>query len=207
MSVFSSFNLSTLGNQPTFFHTNGSSQLDLMLFNDESKVLRFNQIDVPMFSNHDLIFASFDFDMEQCDNITSFRDYNSMDVDGLLDAYNELEWLSFYQTADSHTLLEFFNTAMTNLYDDFVPTRVLNSDKKENSWFNSSISKAMVDRDLAYKAWKNSKLIDDHNLFKRLRNKVNQLIHNAKKKLFYSASRSQITRPRIMEKIKINGCW
>lgn len=96
-SVLSTFNMSCLGNQPTFYHMNGSSQLDLMFFSDESKVLRFNQVDAPVFSKHDLIFASFDFDVDHNISPYSFRDYNSINVDGLLEHFNNLDWLNFIE--------------------------------------------------------------------------------------------------------------
>lgn len=205
LSILSSFNLFSLGNQPTFFHRYGSSQLDLMLFNDESKVLRFNQVDVPAFSNHDLIFASLDFDTDQRDNTVSFRDYNSMDVDGLLNAYNELDWDSFYRSTDSNYLLEFFNSSMTALYDDFVPTRTFKSNKTNKSWFNCEIKKAIIDRDLAYNAWKNSKLVNDHNLFKRLRNKVNWLIRDAKKKFYMIRLDPKLPAQELWKRLKSIG--
>ena len=204
-SVLSTFNMSCLGNQPTFYHMNGSSQLDLMFFSDESKVLRFNQFDAPVFSKHDLIFASFDFDVDHNISPYSFRDYNSINEDGLLEHFNNLDWLNFYRNSDPDQLLEFFNNEMIILHNEFVPTRTYNSPKKSNPWFNSSISKAIVDRDLAFKMWKASKLDIDHCLFKRLRNKASRMIHEAKKNYYALHLDNKLPSQELWKRLKSLG--
>ncbi|XP_062701994.1 uncharacterized protein LOC109419486 isoform X1 [Aedes albopictus] len=183
LSMLAIHNVYSIGSAPTFFHKDGSSQLDLMLTSSEFRVLRFNQIDVPAFSNHDTIFASLDFDRISTPKKIEYRDYHSMDVDGLVTAFSALDWSNFYRSNDSNFLLNFFNSNLLELHERYVPIRSFVLGRNKNAWFNDAISKAIVDRDLAYKRWKSTKNPTDLNFFKTLRNQVTMKVRRFETKL------------------------
>lgn len=204
-SLLSIHNMFSLGSEPTFYHKYGSSQLDLMLFNSRSRVLRFNQIDVPNFSNHDMIFASLDFDMIHIPQKVEYRDYNSVDIDGLLNAYNSLDWRSFFRSNDPNFLLSFFNSNILELHNRFVPLRTFVSRKNQNTWFSDAVSKALVERDLAYKRWKQTKSTSDLKLFKTLRNQVNLKVRQAKKAHYENTLDTNLPSKELWKRLKSIG--
>lgn len=73
----------------------------------------------------------------------------------------------------------FFNNCVTELYENFVPL-VHYRPKSNAPWFNDNIANAMLMRDVAYRQWICSRNNSDHAQFKRLRNKVTDLIRKAK---------------------------
>ncbi|XP_055628243.1 uncharacterized protein LOC129769796 [Toxorhynchites rutilus septentrionalis] len=204
-NVLSTHSVQCLGSEPTFFHRNGASLLDLILTNDASKVLRFNQIEVPVLSNHDLVFASLDFNHNLCPRNIQFREYNAIQFDSLIDVFHSAEWSYFYNTYNSNQKLEFFNNLLTDLHDMFVPIRTIYSKKKVNPWFNSTISREIVNRDLLYKRWKHLKnpnaLLD----FKRARNKVNELIRSAKRNYFSARLNTSLQTKELWKNVKKLG--
>lgn len=204
-NLMSIHSLECLGSEPTFFHSYGSSQLDLILTNDTSKVLRFNQIEVPVLSNHDLLFACLDFNCAHSPNLIEFRDYNAIEVDLLVDAFNTVDWRSYYQMSDSNVQLEFLNSVLQNLHDSFVPIRTITRNKKVNPWFDSTICKSIVDRDLLFKKWKMSKNEADHSMFKRARNRVNTLIRHAKERYYASRLDTKLPSKQLWNNIKNLG--
>lgn len=204
-SVLSTYSLHCSGTEPTFFHNHGASQLDLILTNDASKVLRFNQIEAPVLSNHDLVFASLDFDYKVSPKSFEFRDYNAVQVDPLINVFYAADWRSFYSSNDSNQQLEFLNSLLTDLHNTFVPIRTVRSKRNINPWFNSAISTAMVDRDLLYARWKCFKSSDDLLAFKRARNKVNMLIRSAKQIYYASKFDNNLSSKELWKNVKMLG--
>lgn len=191
--------MQSLGVEPTFFFNEGCSQLDLILTNSISRVLLFNQVDVPAFSNHDLLFASLDFNSSVESNVIQYRDYNNINANDLRNAFNLCDWTYFYSQNDSDILARFLSTTISDLHDQYVPYKIITSKYNVNPWFNNNIAKAIVDRDLAYRQWKISNDGMHRNLFKRLRNKVTSLIHNAKKQ-YYSTQLNPDLSPKLLWK-------
>lgn len=192
--VLASLSLSVAGHEPTFFHSSGSSQLDLIITNDSSKILRFGQIDVPNMSQHDMIFAYLDFDINIVTKDFFFRDYKRIDPDLILTEFHKLDWDLFFSSDDPDILVELFNSYLKSLHDNCVPFRKIKNKVRHNPWFNEQIQKAMIDRDLAYKTWKNTKNPEDFSLFKRLRNSSNLLVVQAKRD-YYNTQLSLSSSP------------
>lgn len=182
--VLASLSLSIAGHEPTFFHSSGSSQLDLIITNDTSKILRFGQIDVPNISQHDMIFAYLDFDRNTITKDFFYRDYKHVSPDTVLTEFNKLDWNLFYSSDNPDVLVDLFNYYLKSLHDSCVPIRKIKNKVRHNPWFNEQIQKAMTDRDLAYKTWKNTRNLDDFSFFKRLRNLTNHLVLQAKRNYY-----------------------
>lgn len=154
--------LSSLGRIPTHFHRTGASLIDMIITNDTGSVLRFNQIEVPFLSNHDLLFASLDFDLLPNNNTRTFRDYSRINSSKVIELYNRIEWNEFYSIDNPDYLVPFFNNHIENIFDSCVPLKTVHNHPRSNPWFNQDISKAMIDRDLAYRVWKVSKCDTDY---------------------------------------------
>lgn len=204
-TALSIFSMYSLGDEPTFFHRNGSSQLDLIISNVGSKVLRFNQVEIPVLSHHDLIFASLDFDINVVPHLIQYRDYNAINAAEFTDAFQSFNWMDFYRINNSDMVLDLFNSIMIELHDEFVPIRTFETKRKINEWMNNTIRKAIIDRDLAYKQWKVSNSPDDKILYKRLRNKVIMLIRKAKETYYGIDLNPRLSSRDLWKKIKNIG--
>lgn len=179
--ILTTHGMESIGNEPTFFHMNGASQLDLLLCNDSSHILRFNQIDIPVLSNHDMIFASLNIETTQLNsNSFQIRNYDRVNATELSNSLDAIDWDSFYSITDPDMLVDIFNSIICDLHDQHVPIRTISKKSNPNPWFTNGIARAIVDRDMSFKQWKVTRNESDHVLFKRLRNKVNFLVRKAK---------------------------
>lgn len=136
--------LECIGSEPTHFHRTGASQIDLMLTNCRNKILKFNQVSVPFMSNHDLIFVSYDMDYCFTSETISYRDYNQLDPGRVIQLYNSIDWNRFFEMENPDQLVEFFTMHVLNLYDSCVPLKTFQRRKRYKPWFNSEISKEII---------------------------------------------------------------
>lgn len=187
VSFMENFSFSSLGTIPTHFHRTGSSQIDLMITNKRESVLRFNQVDVPCMSNHDLLFASLDVDvlLSSADPV-SYRDYSRFNPSTAISIFNQISWDEFYQSNNPEILLHFFNEHVKTMFDTTIPVKTNVINRKCNPWFNAEVSRAIVDRDLAFRQWKTTRNDSDFEHFKRLRNYATSSILNAKQRYWNS---------------------
>lgn len=167
-----------INSEPTFFHRSGASLLDLLITDAPNTVVKQDQISMPGISNHDLIFCSLRYSSNRHDDIVYYRDYVNFDSRMLFDAFHAIDWNLFFCMDNPHEMLEFLNFHLLELHDQCIPLR--RKKESKNPWFNSDVSRALVERNLAYQRWKRSKTENDRNSYKRLRNKANEVITKAK---------------------------
>lgn len=182
-SMLESFGMSSVGEEPTFFHRDGCSQLDLLITSCRDKVLRFNQVGFPGLSQHDLIFGSLDFDASLTSRVDTYRDYINFNSRVLRDAILSVPWSAFYATRDPNELVSFFNTHVKQIHDECIPIRTSKNQKSSNLWFTSEIRKLMLERDLAYQDWIRAPRASKDQARRRynvLRNRTNTMVANAK---------------------------
>ena len=105
--------------------------------NDSAKILRFGQVDFPGLSQHDLIYASLDYDATQPPTVTTYRDYVHFDADALKTATLRIPWRNFYEISDPND--EFFTEQLKIVHDTFFPLRTSSGRKASNKWFNADV--------------------------------------------------------------------
>lgn len=74
------------------------------------KFVRFGQIDTA-YSCHDLIFGSYLCDM--ANSPKQYRDYNSIDLEGLLFATGQMNWHSIYECVNINDIWLIFLTDLS----------------------------------------------------------------------------------------------
>lgn len=203
-----SHSLSSVSVEPTFFHTGGCSQLDLMLTNTNEKVLRFGQVSFPGLSHHDLIFASLDFDISPPTGRFTYRDYTNFDPHALQNAVLSIPWGQFYAIDDPNEAMEFFNAHIKTVHDSCIPLRVSTNRQRHNPWFSDSIRQCVLERDLAYKDWLHATtdLKDEkRQRYKILRNRVNTKIAQAKQQYLNRFLDSRTPSKTLWQRVKSLG--
>ena len=68
--------------------------------------------------------------------------------------------------------------------DNFAPVKQLRIKQRTEPWVDSDILQAIKDRDSSFNKYRINKTEENFNTFKVLRNKVQNLVHNAKKDVF-----------------------
>lgn len=182
-SMIESFAMSTIGKEPTFYHKDGCSLLDLFITNRTDRVLRFNQVGFPGLSQHDLIFGSLNFEAMPVRKIDTYRDYVNFNPITLQNAILSIPWNVFYAIQNPNELVNFFNTHVKKIHDENIPLRTCRSHKSSNLWYNSEIQKVMLERDLAYADWIRASRDTKNEARQRytvLRNRANTMVTAAK---------------------------
>ncbi|KAL1396538.1 hypothetical protein pipiens_002661, partial [Culex pipiens pipiens] len=182
-SLMSTFALVSVGEEPTFYHRHGCSQLDLLLSSCCEKVLRFSQVAFPGLSTHDLIFGSLDFDVLPPVRSNTYRDYVHFNANDVENEINSVDWSEFYNLHNPNAMLDFFNSHVKRIHDQCIPLRTCSNRKKLNPWYNNEIKRSMLERDMAYDDWRRAppeRKTLAHLRYKTLRNKTNALVDRAK---------------------------
>lgn len=199
-SMLATFDLTSIGEEPTFFHREGCSQLDLFITSCRDKVLRFNQVGFPGLSQHDLIFSSLDFDTTPAPSFGTYRDYVHFDAQALRNSVLAIPWNSFSVIDDPNVLTNFFNSHLKPIHDNCIPLRKCNNRRKSNDWMNDQVRLSMLERDLAYLDWRTASVEMKHQTRLRyciLRNRTNAMVDRAKSEYMDQALDSQ-TPPKIL---------
>ncbi|XP_075157548.1 uncharacterized protein LOC142230808 [Haematobia irritans] len=139
---------------PTHFSSTTSTLLDLFFVNDLSNVLLYDQLSVPCFSNHDLIFMSYNFEVASEIETYSFRDFKNIDLGQLQNTAATIDWDLVYNLESVDDQVNFLQGNICALQDVFAPTITRRVSPRNKSWFSREIRDAIECRNLAYHRWK-----------------------------------------------------
>lgn len=164
---------------PTHFTSTASTLLDLFFTDNHSRTMRYDQLSASVFSKHDLIFLSYDFNCKTEQKTITYRDFKNIDYTSLETDLANIQWNQIYYlpTADEQT--SFLQCNIQYLFNKYV---LVKETKKCNNkkWFSPEIKSLINERNIAYERWKKFKTSELHNIFKIIRRKVNTKIRNAK---------------------------
>lgn len=177
------FGLESLGASPTNFDRT-PSLIDLILTNSPKKFTLFNQVGSGL-SNHDIVFGTFSSSGVVTEEKPKYwRNYRNVDVSRLCEDVAESNNLGkIYACTNVDNMIEVLNSELLGLLNRHAPLKVFRPKPTVNStvtWFTSEIDKAIIDREIAKKNKKSDPTPANVELFNALRNKVNDLVKNAK---------------------------
>ena len=88
---------------PTHFTNTSNNLLDLYFVNDLSKCLLYDQISGPIFSKHDLIFLTYDFQFRKAPlKPVFYRDFKNINNTELEWAIHTVNWNVLYTMVSVH---------------------------------------------------------------------------------------------------------
>ncbi|XP_075159620.1 uncharacterized protein LOC142232810 [Haematobia irritans] len=143
---------------PTHFSSSSNTLLDLFFVNNLSDVLLYDQISAPCFSKHDLIFLSYNLELQK----------------------DQIEY-----TISVDQQFDFLRNAICDLYNATVPIKRIKVKSGTKPWFNDTIKTAIRERDIAYSRWKRFRLPHLLEEYRSARRIANRNI-NAAKTEYYS---------------------
>lgn len=169
---------------PTHFSATCNTLLDLFFVNDTAKILLYDQISAACFSKHDLIFMTYNFNINVSEQYITYRDFKNLDYCVLGENISRIDWSKVCEMPLVDEQVDFIEGNIIKLFDVAVPlkTRILTS--KSRPWFNSHIKYLINCRDLAHAQWKRFKTSYLKEAFHIARREVNIAIRRAKIKYY-----------------------
>jgi hypothetical protein len=186
--MFQSMGLNALPLNPTYHTSTSESLLDLIVVPDINQVLNFGQVSVPGISNHDLVFITLQIlNPKPQSLVIRRRNFRALDDSTFIQDASLVPWHEINHCPSINEKVNLFNHLLISLYDRHAPFRNIRVKRKPNPWMNDDIRFLMSQRDTAYRKFKKNKSVELSEKFKKLRNKTNQAIRNAKIRYAYSA--------------------
>lgn len=204
-NLLSSFDISSVGSEPTHFHNGTPSQLDLVLSNSPTGFSRFGQLSssFSLISNHDILFASYLCHLPPAaPPPVMFRDFNSIDLSNLYSLASNMPWEDIYCMSDIDPMTDHFNTLSLDLFDRTVPFRRLVPDNVHRSrlWLNDDCRRAIALRDFLHRR----RNVDPAS-FRRARNRANMIVRAAKSRYYGSKVNTALGSKRLWRNLRNIG--
>lgn len=192
---------------PTHFSGSSSTLLDVFFVNDANSVLFYDQLSAPVFSRHDLIFLTYDFNIESRSLIETyqFRDFRSINRFHLERHFNCIPWEFVYDMSSPEDQVEFLHKNINLLFDSHVPIKTRTVSQRSKSWFSREIRELMMQRDEAYRRWKRFRIDELHQAYKSLRNNVVRQIRVAKTQVFSARLNTNLGGRRLWNNLRDLG--
>lgn len=169
---------------PTHFHSSSNSLIDLVFVNHISKVLLYEQLSASVFSNHDVIFLTYDSNVQSDITHVTYRDLRNIDYSLLNLHADNICWSQIYNLVDVNDQLFFIQENVKKLFDLCVPLKTKVIKPNQHPWFSPEINQLIKKRNDAHSRWKKFKTPELQLIFKTARRDVVNSIKLAKS-LFY----------------------
>ena len=181
LNMFQSCNMSVLTSEPTHHTTYSDTLLDIIVTNNPQKVIKHGQIEAPGISAHDIIYLEYSL---QCPKLkprlVTFRDMKHLNQIELTEDAVKLPWQDIWTLKTIDEKVETFNELILQLYNKHAPLKTRRIARPPAPWLTDSVRSLMTERDTVYRKYRRSKDFKDLQEYKRLRNRTNQSIRNAK---------------------------
>lgn len=169
--------------------THKKAILDLLVVRNLNKVIQHGQFPAPGFSLHDLIYLSYSVKtMKFKPKIIEYRNFKELISEDLMADVRKVPWYLIEDEPSIETKVEKFNQFMLEIYDKHVPVVKRRVTHPPAPWLTPEIRQLMACRDQAFVTFKKGNE-PSWWVYKKLRNKVNQLIRNAKIRYAHSISK------------------
>jgi len=142
---------------PTHYTNTTNTLLDLFFVSDKNKVLLYDQLSVPQFSKHDLLFLTYEFLVKPTEKFYMYRDFKNIDIGSLNSEMCNIQWDSIFNMTEVDDQANFLTRNINYLFNRYVPLRKKTIKPRTKPWFNTSIEMLIKQREVAYKRWKRYK--------------------------------------------------
>ena len=181
------FNLKRIPFGPTHHRGDSHTTIDYICVSDLKNVISFNQHHNSGISEDDVLFATFSFvvplPVTRVITRRSFRDFDSELFHRDLASIN---WERIVHINDINDKVEFFSTAINQLYDRHAPLRTFTPKAHSFPWLNPDIRSLIKKRNKAWRTFRRTRRSADHIVYKSLRKQVKTATRNARSAYYHS---------------------
>lgn len=186
LNITASFNLSLLELNTTFHVNDSHSWLDHIIASDADRISCHGQLPAPGFSNHDLIFASYKIRVPRSKpKVVLQRNLAGICREDLCNDISNINWSCLYNLSNINDKVEYFNNSITEVYDIHAPLHPVRLKRDPAPWLTDAIRQYMAKRDYLYRKNRKDPSVENTSLYKKARNRCNQMIRNAKKRYIF----------------------
>lgn len=180
-TLASALNLHVVPYETTHHLKDSNTLLDLCIIDDMEKGKDYGQYDVTFLSAHDLIYIRYEFKVRRrFERCILCRDWRGLDMDSLLSDIGNIDWSDLLDTNDMGVKMNVFNNKLLEVFDTHAPFKRRFFRNLPAPWLTEDIRSAMRERDLARRLWRRYKCARNHERYKELRNKAQNLVRSAK---------------------------
>ena len=168
--------------EPTRITETSSTLIDIILTNNKSNI---NKVIVKPLSigDHDLVGCVRKLHSKKYNSRTiNARDYKNYDPAKLVSDVKKINWESLYNRNNIESAAKIFTTTLKSIFDMHAPYKSKVVKGKPAPWLKADLRKLMDQRDQALRKARRTKLQEDFETFKVLRNRCNGKLKEAKRK-------------------------
>ncbi|XP_059047375.1 uncharacterized protein LOC131842825 [Achroia grisella] len=183
-TILNSMNLFILPLQPTHHNIDTEdSWLDIVCTSSTDYVVEHDQLSAPAFSRHDLLLLCYKIKpLKLKPTIASVRNFSRIDITSLLRVAARIDWKPILETSIINNKISLFNAQILGLFNKHAPLRTLKLRRPPAPWITEDIRKAMAKRNRAFQVFKKERSVVNFQIFKRARNRCNQVVRAAKRR-------------------------
>ena len=166
------YGLSQLIDEATRVTLSCQSLLDPIFVSCPEKCREKKVLDVD-FSDHKLVYCDLDFTIDKIkQRYVQIRDFKNLNYNNFLLDLNSMSWHDLYYTVDLDTKVKIFTQNIVGLFDQHAALRIIRVNKPSAPWLTDVIKIMMKERDYALAKYKRTRLENDGNRYRELRNFV-----------------------------------
>lgn len=182
LNLLNRYGLSQLVNVPTRVFNNSSTLLDLLVCSDTSLIGATDVMDMSEISDHKLVSTNISSIRAKVEPfLKTFRDFKNFDINAFLRDLYKVDWNYIYDCNDVDSMVSFFNSQVSKLFDIHSPYRTVKITKYPAPWLTENLRYMMRLRSKAHSKYKKNKTDANWRDYKALRNRVNIAVRAEKK--------------------------
>lgn len=134
----------------THYTTTINSLLDIFLVANTNNVLLYDQVSVPCFSRHDLIFLCYKAQRPIISPPKPFMNFQKINQNILIHEISGINWEHIYSITTVDEQLIFLNDNIRRIQNCSVPIQTPSQNKNRSCWFTPTIKLLIEQRDMAH---------------------------------------------------------
>ena len=179
-NVFRLYGFDQLVTKPTRITNESSTLIDIVATNNSKSICVCDVISTCL-SDHEMVFCTRKLNHYKYQPKTiTCRNYKNYDNESMNKDLESVNWDQVYNASNVNTALNFFNETVCRVFNKHAPIIEKRVKGRHCPWLNEEIKRVMNDRDKALRKSRKTKSENDCSRYKRLRNRCNNMLKEAK---------------------------
>lgn len=184
-SLFDSFNLVQVINQPTRVTANSESLIDVICLSNDIGFSYATTHDMSHMTDHCLVSCRLDVSSENSQpQYATFRNLKNINTEEFAFDASSINWTNVVNYDNINDKLTYVNSAIAYLFDMHAPVCTVRINTKKPAWLTYTLRCMIKLREKAFKRYVKTKKSSDWKCYQDIRNYVTQAISNERKAYF-----------------------
>ena len=158
---------------PTHIFSQSSSCIDL-IFTDQPHLVTDCGIQTSLYPNchHQITYCKL--------NLKINCDYKKVNNVCMKEALRTVNWDALFHFKNVHEQVNVFNDVVINIFSNFVPNKIIETDDRDPFWMNDFIKNKIKEKNKVFKLCKNNRMGGNISNLQKLSQELSELITNRK---------------------------